>query len=172
MTVIIPEIRQPVTANVLLPPIKCSFSIEQVINAPIEVVWSIVRQFDNPKAYRMFIGECSSTSTSNAVGSFRHIAFVTDFPSTVSIERLDDLNEEKHVMVYSVVGGDHTCRLPNYQGMISVKEKCSGGQRRTIVTEKYTVYVPEDSNAEETRYLVDTLVGFNLKSLARIAECI
>uniref|UniRef100_A0A803MDZ6 Bet v I/Major latex protein domain-containing protein n=1 Tax=Chenopodium quinoa TaxID=63459 RepID=A0A803MDZ6_CHEQI len=112
----------------------------------------------------MFIRTSYSTSSSNVVGTFRHITFVAEFPSTLSIERLDELNDEKHVMVFSVVGGDHSCRIPNYRGTISLVEECnekSGGQKRTIVTEKYTVNVPEDSNEEETRYLVDTLVGFN-----------
>ncbi|XP_021867448.2 abscisic acid receptor PYL12-like [Spinacia oleracea] len=166
-----------VQTNMVLPSIQeCSFSVEQAINAPIEVVWSIIREFHNPKAYKMFISSSASRSSSNTLGSLRNITHVTGFPSTTSIERLDDFSDNDHVLAFSIVGGDHSRRLANYQGTISLrdevkKEKVNvGDRRRTIVTEKYSVDVPRDSTLEETRYLVDTLVGFNLKSLARVAE--
>lgn len=164
---IIPELAAPSKIiNIFIPSMKCHFSVEQAINAPLEIVWSIIRQFHNPKAYKMFIRSSSSRSSLNTLGSFRNIIHSTGFPATTSIERLDVLNDELHVMVFSLVGGDRSHRLANYQGTISLLR----AGRRTIVTETYKVDVPKDSNEEDTRYVVDTMVGLDLKSLARIAE--
>ncbi|KMT04415.1 hypothetical protein BVRB_8g180910 [Beta vulgaris subsp. vulgaris] len=103
----------------------------------------------------MFIRSSSSRSSLNILGSFRNIIHSTGFPATTSIERLDVLNDELHVMVFSLVGGDRSHRLANYQGTISLLR----AGRRTIVTETYKVDVPKDSNEEDTRYVVDTMVA-------------
>ncbi|XP_057538186.1 abscisic acid receptor PYL12-like [Amaranthus tricolor] len=150
---------------------QCSFSVEQAINAPLEVVWSIVRQFHNPKAYKLFIRSSSSDGSTNNLGSFCNITHVSGFPATTSIERLDELNDDMHFMVFSLVGGDHSRRLANYKARLSVEQEgATKSEIRTIVRQRYTVDVPQDSNEEDTRLFVDTLVGLNLKSLARIAE--
>ncbi|CAO2842311.1 unnamed protein product [Amaranthus hypochondriacus] len=151
---------------------RCSFSVEQAINAPLEVVWSIVRQFHNPKAYKMFIRSSSySGGCTNTLGSFCNITYVSGFPATTSVERLDELNDDMHFMVFSLVGGDHSRRLANYKARLSVEqESATKSEIRTVVRQRYTVDVPQDSNEEDTRLFVDTLVGLNLKSLARIAE--
>ncbi|KAK9706792.1 hypothetical protein RND81_07G151700 [Saponaria officinalis] len=166
-------------SNKLAPSKKCSYSIEQKINAPVDIVWSIVRQFNNPKAYKYFIRSCSSSSTSLSSpgdGVFRNIAHVTGFSAKTSIERLDELDDDLHIMVFSLVGGDQSHRLVNYQGVISVHEDNTNTNnindiiKRSLVREKYTVDVAEDGDVEDTRVFVDTIVGLNLKSLARVAE--
>ncbi|KAL9232158.1 hypothetical protein vseg_007297 [Gypsophila vaccaria] len=169
------------TMNKSAPTKKCSYSLEQTINAPVDIVWSIVRQFNNPKAYRYFIRSCSSSSSLSSAfgdGVYRNIAHVTGFPAKTSIERLDELDDDMHVMVFSLVGGDQSDRLVNYQGVISVHENNtnsnsngnSKSNNKTVVREKYTVDVAEDGNVEDVRVFVDTIVGLKLKSLARVAE--
>ncbi|XP_074267347.1 abscisic acid receptor PYL12-like [Silene latifolia] len=147
---------------------KCSYTLEKTINAPLDLVWSIVRQFNNPKAYKIFIRSCSSSTSASDGGVYRNIAHVTGFPATTSVERLDELDDDMHVMVFSLVGGDQSRRLVNYQGVISlhVDERT----KSTLVREKYTVDVAEGGDVEDVRVFVDTIVGLNLKSLARIAE--
>ncbi|XP_074267348.1 abscisic acid receptor PYL12-like [Silene latifolia] len=155
--------------NKRAPTKKCSYTLEKTINAPLDIVWSIVRQFNNPKAYRFFIRSCSSSTSASGDDVYRKISHVSGFPAKTSVERLDLLDDEMHVMVFSLVGGDQSRRLVNYQGVISVHE--DGYTKKTVVREKYTVDVAEDDDVEDVRVFVDTIVGLNLKSLARVAEC-
>ncbi|KAL0398462.1 UNVERIFIED_CONTAM: Abscisic acid receptor PYL11 [Sesamum radiatum] len=102
---------------------------------------------------------------SGGVGSVREVGFVSGMPGRLSRERLDRLDDDMHVMIYTVVEGDQ--RLENYQSTTTVHEEEGGG---TVVIESYVVDVPEGNSEEETRVFVNTVLGCNLRSLAYVTE--
>ncbi|KAL5752466.1 hypothetical protein ACOSQ2_022973 [Xanthoceras sorbifolium] len=155
-----------------LMPSQCGSSLVQTIDAPLPLVWSIIRRFDHPQAYKPFIKSCTllkggtGTGTSPAGGSLREVTIVSGLPATKSMERLDELDDDLHVMQVSVVGGDH--RLRNYHSTTSLKE-IEGG-RKTVVMESYVVDVPEGNSCDDTYTFAETIIGCNLRSLARVLE--
>ncbi|GAB4847089.1 hypothetical protein Ancab_026099 [Ancistrocladus abbreviatus] len=159
-----------------LKPKRCGSSVVQTINAPLEQVWSLVQRFDQPQAYKIFVKSCTMLHSGDDgigggggdVGSIREVRLVSGLPATTSVERLDRLDHELHVMMISIIGGDH--KLANYQSTTRLDE--AEGGKKTVVTESYAVDVPMDSNKEDTCLFVDTVIGFNLKSLAAVAETI
>ncbi|KAG2285344.1 hypothetical protein Bca52824_044948 [Brassica carinata] len=73
-------------------PNQCCSAVIQEISAPISTVWSVVRRFDNPQAYKHFLkAAASSTETAGTL-----VAYVS----------------------FSVVGGDH--RLSNYRSVTTL----------------------------------------------------
>ncbi|KAL5989671.1 Abscisic acid receptor pyl4 [Asimina triloba] len=143
---------------------QCGSTHVQSISAPLPLVWSVVRQFNNPQAYKRFIRSCSMRSGTGGIGSVREVRVVSGLPASTSTERLDALDDERHVMRFTVVGGDH--RLVNYQATTTLHEDADG----TVVVESYVVDVPAGSSKEDTVVFVDTIVRCNLRSLARISE--
>ncbi|VVB08094.1 unnamed protein product [Arabis nemorensis] len=146
---------------------QCGSTLVQTINAPLPLVWSILRRFDNPQAYKQFVKTCNLSSGDGGEGSVRDVTVVSGLPAVHSIERLDELDDESHVMVISIIGGDH--RLVNYRSkttaLVSAEE-----EEKTVVVESYVVDVPEGNSEEETTLFANTIVGFNLKSLAKLSE--
>ncbi|KAL0305624.1 UNVERIFIED_CONTAM: Abscisic acid receptor PYL11 [Sesamum radiatum] len=104
---------------------------------------------------------------SGGVGSVREVGLVSGMPGTLSRERLDRLDDDMHVMIYTVVEGDQ--RLENYQSTTTVHEE-EGEGGGTVVIESYVVDVPEGNSEEETRVFVNTVLGCNLRSLACVTE--
>ncbi|OWM69915.1 hypothetical protein CDL15_Pgr025764 [Punica granatum] len=147
-------------------PNQCCSAVVQAIAAPVESVWSVVRQFDNPQAYKHFVKSCHVIDGNGRVGTVREIHVVSGLPAAVSRERLEILDDERHVISFSVVGGDH--RLANYRSVTTLHLSPDGTD--TVVVESYVVDVPPGNTEEETRVFVDTIVGCNLQSLAQIAE--
>ncbi|KAF2581688.1 hypothetical protein F2Q68_00001607 [Brassica cretica] len=95
-------------------PNQCCSAVIQEISAPISAVWSVVRRFDNPQAYKHFLKSCNVIGGDGGnVGSLRQVHVVSGLPAASSTERLDILDDERHVISFSVVGGDH--RLSNYR---------------------------------------------------------
>lgn len=91
------------------------------------------------------------------------------YPAERSTERLDRLDDDLHVMVVSIIGGDH--KLVNYKSTVTLHEvDGGGGGGGTVVVESYVVDVPADSCGEDTCLFADTIIGCNLKSLAKITE--
>lgn len=87
------------------------------------------------------------------------------------MERLDKLNDESHVMEFSIIGGDH--QLTNYTSTTTLhrEERASGGAGgKTVVIETYVVDVPVGSTKEDTCLFADTIIACNLRSLAKISE--
>ncbi|XP_010494739.1 PREDICTED: abscisic acid receptor PYL11-like [Camelina sativa] len=146
---------------------KCGSTLVQTIDAPLSLVWSILRRFDNPQAYKQFVKTCNLSSGDGGEGSVREVTLVSGLPAGFSQERLDELDDESHVMVISIIGGDH--RLVNYRSktmaFVAAEEK-----EKTVVVESYVVDVPDGNSNEETTSFADTIVGFNLKSLAKLSE--
>ncbi|KAL2551034.1 transcription repressor MYB5-like [Forsythia ovata] len=80
-------------------------------DAPIAIVWPVIRCFDNLQAYKHFLKSCHVISDGN-VGTLWEVHVVSSLPAASSTKRLKILDDEKHVMSYSVVGGGH--RLHSY----------------------------------------------------------
>ncbi|CAN8298240.1 unnamed protein product [Cochlearia groenlandica] len=145
-------------------PDQCSSSVVQVIHAPPESVWALVRRFDNPKLYKNFIRQCRIVQGDGLLaGDLREVMVVSGLPAVSSTERLEILDEERHVISFSVVGGDH--RLENYRSVTTLHVADEEGS--TVVVESYIVDVPQGNTEEETLSFVDTIVRCNLQSLAR-----
>ncbi|PWA50265.1 PYR1-like 6 [Artemisia annua] len=88
-------------------PNQCSSAVVQTISAPVDAVWSVVRRFDNPQAYKHFLKSCHVILGDGDVGSLREVHVVSGLPAGSSTERLEILDDEQHVLSFSVVGGDH-----------------------------------------------------------------
>ncbi|KAK9124623.1 hypothetical protein Sjap_014225 [Stephania japonica] len=148
-------------------PNQCCSAVVKTISAPINTVWSVVRRFDTPQAYKHFVKSCRVIYGDGVhVGTLREIHVVSGLPAAHSIERLEILDEEEHVISFSVVGGDH--RLQNYRSVTTLHVSPSG--RGTTVVESYVVNIPAGNTKEETCVFVDTIVKCNLQSLAQISE--
>ncbi|KAL8152354.1 hypothetical protein V2J09_010114 [Rumex salicifolius] len=145
---------------------QCCSAVVQEINAPVHVVWSVVRRFDNPQSYKNFVKSCDLLGGSGdlSVGCLRRVHVISGLPAATSTERLEILDDDRHVLSFSVVGGDH--RLTNYRSVTTLHPAGD----RTVVVESYVVDTPAGNTKEETCVFVDTIVKCNLQSLAQIAE--
>ncbi|CAK9157676.1 unnamed protein product [Ilex paraguariensis] len=147
-------------------PSQCCSAVIQQISAPVSNVWSVVRRFDNPQAYKHFIKSCHVINGDGHVGTLREVHVVSGLPAANSTERLEILDDERHVISFSVIGGDH--RLANYRSVTTLHPTPAGNG--TVVTESYVVDIPPGNTKEETMVFVDTIVRCNLQSLAQTAE--
>ncbi|KAI3805782.1 hypothetical protein L1987_21668 [Smallanthus sonchifolius] len=147
-------------------PNQCCSAVIQQINAPVSDVWSVVRRFDNPQAYKHFVKSCHVIGGNGDVGTLREIHVISGLPAGRSTERLEILDDEKHVLSFSVVDGDH--RLANYRSVTTLHPTPAGNG--TVVVESYVVDVPPGNTKEEACVFVDTIVKCNLQSLAQISE--
>ncbi|XP_068316662.1 abscisic acid receptor PYL4-like [Pyrus communis] len=152
--------------SLVMAPNQCCSSVVQSIQAPVPTVWSVVRRFDNPQAYKHFLKSCHVIDGNGDVGTLREVHVVSGLPAGSSTERLEILDDERHVISFSVVGGDH--RLTNYRSVTTLHDSPNGVG--TVVVESYVVDVPPGNTKEETCVFVDTIVRCNLQSLAQIAE--
>ncbi|PON94338.1 Polyketide cyclase/dehydrase [Trema orientale] len=144
---------------------SCSAVIQEIA-APVSTVWSVVRRFDNPQAYKHFVKSCHVIVGDGDVGTLREVQVVSGLPANNSTERLEILDDERHVISFSVVGGEH--RLSNYRSVTTLHPSPAGAG--TVVVESYVVDVPPENTKEDTCTFVDTIVRCNLQSLAQIAE--
>ncbi|GKC05103.1 abscisic acid receptor PYL4-like protein [Tanacetum coccineum] len=147
-------------------PNQCCCAVIQTINAPISTVWAVVRRFDSPQAYKHFVKSCNVLVGNGDVGTLREVHVISGLPAARSTERLEILDDERHVISFSVVGGDH--RLANYRSVTTLHPTSTGNG--TVVVESYVVDIPPGNTKEETCVFVDTIVKCNLQSLAQIAE--
>lgn len=145
---------------------QCCSSVVQQIAAPVSTVWSVVRRFDNPQAYKHFVKSCHVINGDGDVGTLREVHVISGLPAANSTERLEILDDERHVISFSVIGGDH--RLANYRSVTTLHPSPAGNG--TVVVESYVVDVPPGNTNEDTCVFVDTIVKCNLHSLAQIAE--
>ncbi|XP_022144083.1 abscisic acid receptor PYL4-like [Momordica charantia] len=143
---------------------QCYSAVVQEIGAPVSTVWSVVRRFDNPQAYKHFVKSCHVVVGDGAVGSLREVRVISGLPAANSTERLEILDDERHIISFSVVGGEH--RLSNYRSVTTLHPAGAG----TVVVESYVVDIPPGNTEEDTCVFVDTIVRCNLQSLTQIAE--
>ncbi|RZC69003.1 hypothetical protein C5167_033063 [Papaver somniferum] len=158
----------------------CSF-LSQIIDAPLELVWSMVSRFDQPQIYKRFVRSCKIIKgDGRRTGSIREVRLVSGLPATSSTERLDLLDHANHVICVSILGGDH--RLNNYKSIITLHEISNNdnqdessdddvfGNTSTVVIQSYVVDVPDGNTAQDTRLFVNTLIRCDLNSLDSICE--
>nr|UNP34861.1 pyrabactin resistance 1 [Magnolia sieboldii] len=149
-------------------PGQCYSLLAQRIYAPVHTVWSLVRQFDKPQVYKHFIKSCSMKGQEMTVGCLREVNVISGLPASTSTERLDLLDDDRHVTGFSIIGGEH--RLRQYRSVTTLNEFGSDGKICTVVLESYVVDVPEGNTEEDTRMFADTVVKLNLQKLASVAE--
>lgn len=101
-------------------------------------------------------------------GDTRDVNVVSGLPAASSTERLDILDDHRHVTGFTITGGEH--RLRNYRSVTSVHEFDHDGGIWTVVLESYIVDVPEGNTEEDTRVFADTVVRLNLQMLASVTE--
>ncbi|XP_020573313.1 abscisic acid receptor PYL8-like [Phalaenopsis equestris] len=146
---------------------QCSSFLVKHIKSPVHLVWSLVRRFDQPQKYKPFISRCVVQGNME-IGSVREVNVKSGLPATTSMERLEFLDDNEHVLSIKIVGGDH--RLKNYSSIISVHSKVIDGRPGTLVIESFVVDVPEGNTKDETCFFVEALIRCNLKSLADVSE--
>ncbi|XP_020088311.1 abscisic acid receptor PYL2-like [Ananas comosus] len=148
---------------------RCTSLVAQRVEAPLRAVWGVVRAFDRPQRYKHFIKSCAVVGGDGAsVGSVREVSVISGLPASTSTERLEILDDDRHVISFSVLGGDH--RLRNYRSVTSVTEFLPPGRRPyCVVLESYVVDVPEGNTEDDTRMFADTVVKLNLQKLAAVA---
>ncbi|KAM3200118.1 Abscisic acid receptor PYL10 [Capsicum annuum] len=146
---------------------QCSSSLVKLIKAPVNLVWSLVRRFDQPQRYKPFVSRCVVQGDLE-IGSVREVNVRSGLPATTSKERLELLDDEEHIFAVKIVGGDH--RLRNYSSIITVHPEVIDGRPGTIVIESFVVDVPDGNTQDETCFFVEALIRCNLKSLADVSE--
>jgi abscisic acid receptor (PYR/PYL family) len=165
----------PSTTTATTAAATCTSLVTQRVAAPVRAVWPIVRSFGNPQRYKHFVRTCALAAGDGAsVGSVREVTVVSGLPASTSTERLEMLDDDRHVLSFRVVGGQH--RLRNYRSVTSVTEfqpPAAGpapAPPYCVVVESYVVDVPDGNTAEDTRMFTDTVVKLNLQKLAAVAE--
>ncbi|KAF8379680.1 hypothetical protein HHK36_029124 [Tetracentron sinense] len=146
---------------------QCSSALVKHIKAPVHLVWSLVRRFDQPQKYKPFVSRCIVQGDLE-IGSVREVNVKSGLPATTSTERLELLDDNEHILSIRIVGGDH--RLQNYSSVITLHPEIIDGRAGTLVIESFMVDVPDGNTKDETCYFVEALIKCNLKSLADISE--
>ncbi|TYH97829.1 hypothetical protein ES332_A12G268800v1 [Gossypium tomentosum] len=91
---------------------QCSSSLVKHIKAPVHLVWSLVRRFDQPQKYKPFVSRCVVQGDLQ-VGSVREVNVKSGLPATTSTERLEYLDDDEHILSMTIVGGDHRLKTRN-----------------------------------------------------------
>ncbi|KAJ8426435.1 hypothetical protein Cgig2_021042 [Carnegiea gigantea] len=143
-------------------PHQCCSAAVRRIPAPLSTVWSLVRRFDQPQAYKLFLRSCRVIAGDGGnVGCLREVLVVSGLPAASSTERLEVLDDNNHAIGFRVVGGEH--RLQNYRSVTTLHPTSCGGddgseeEEGTVVVESYVVDVPPGNTKEETCTFVDTI---------------
>ncbi|KAK7412453.1 hypothetical protein VNO78_03915 [Psophocarpus tetragonolobus] len=147
---------------------QCGSKLVQTIDAPLPLVWSLIRRFEHPQGYKLFVKKCNMVTGDGGIGSVREVKVMSGLPAGVSVERLDKLDDDKHVFKFSIIGGDH--RLVNYSSTISLHEEGEEYGGKTVAIESYVVDIPDGSTAEDTCSFANTIIACNLRSLAKMSE--
>ncbi|KAL8208085.1 hypothetical protein R6Q57_007497 [Mikania cordata] len=145
---------------------QCASVVVKHITAPVDIVWSLVRRFDRPQNYKPFVSRCTVIGDIN-VGSVREVNVKLGIPATTSTERLELLDDNKHILGIKIVGGDH--RLKNYSSILTVHPEVTQRRSGTLVIESFVVDIPNGNTKDETCYFVRSLINCNLESLSNIS---
>jgi abscisic acid receptor (PYR/PYL family) len=70
-----------------------------------------VRSFDQPQRYKPFVRNCVVRGDQLEVGSLRDVNVKTGLPATTSTERLEQLDDDLHILGVKFVGGDHRLQV-------------------------------------------------------------
>ncbi|CAG7881844.1 hypothetical protein BRARA_C02873 [Brassica rapa] len=146
---------------------QCTSVLVKYIKAPVHLVWSLVRRFDEPQKYKPFVSRCTVQGHPE-IGSLREVNVKSGLPATTSTERLEQLDDNERILGINIIGGDH--RLKNYSSILTVHPEMIEGRAGTMVIESFVVDVPQGNTKDETCYFVESLIKCNLKSLACVSE--
>lgn len=146
---------------------QCTAVLVKHIKAPVDLVWSLVRRFDQPQKYKPFVSRCV-VKGDFGIGSVREVNVKSGLPATTSTERLELFDDDEHILGVKIVGGDH--RLRNYSSILTVHPDVIDGRPGTLVIESFVVDVPDGNTKDETCYFVNALISCNLKALTEISE--
>ncbi|XP_071716968.1 abscisic acid receptor PYL9-like [Rutidosis leptorrhynchoides] len=146
---------------------QCASAVVKHIKAPVDIVWSLVRRFDQPQKYKPFISRCTMRGGLN-IGSVREVNVKSGLPATTSTERLELLDDKEHILGIKIVGGDH--RLKNYSSILTVHPEVIEGRSGTLVIESFVVDIPNGNTNDDTCYFIKGLINCNLKSLSDVSE--
>ena len=69
-----------------------------------------MRRFDQPQRYKPFVSTCIVKGDLK-IGSVREVNVRSGLPATTSTERLELLDDEKHILGIKIVGGDHRLKV-------------------------------------------------------------
>ncbi|XP_056859965.1 abscisic acid receptor PYL10, partial [Raphanus sativus] len=72
---------------------QCSLRLVKHIKAPLHLVWSIVRKFDQPQKYKPFISSCVVKDKKLETGAVREVDVRSGLPATKSTEILEFLDD-------------------------------------------------------------------------------
>ncbi|KAL5207216.1 hypothetical protein ABZP36_031651 [Zizania latifolia] len=175
---------------------QCSSAVAKHIKAPVHLVWSLVRRFDQPQLFKPFVSRCEMKGNIE-IGSVREVNVKSGLPATRSTERLELLDDNEHILSVRTTASlmakgssNHlcfpismvaqmalvTCTAPgkwktlNYSSILTVHPEVIDGRPGTLVIESFVVDVPEGNTKDETCYFVEALLKCNLKSLAEVSE--
>nr|KJB74713.1 hypothetical protein B456_012G003800 [Gossypium raimondii] len=101
---------------------QCSSAVVKRIKAPVPLVWSLVRRFDQPQKYKPFVSRCVAQGNLE-IGSLREVDVKSGLPATTSTERLELLDDDEHILSIRIIGGDHRLKEAFYCENL-VKEQC------------------------------------------------
>ncbi|EYU32227.1 hypothetical protein MIMGU_mgv1a026086mg [Erythranthe guttata] len=132
---------------------QCSSFVVKHIKAPVDIP---------------FVSRCTVQGGDLQIGSVRQVNIKSGLPATTSTERLELLDDQKHILGVKFVGGDH--RLKNYSSIITVHPEIMEGRQGTVVIESFVVDAPEGNTKDDTCYFVRALISCNLNSLADVSE--
>ncbi|KAI6697833.1 hypothetical protein NL676_017952 [Syzygium grande] len=76
---------------------QCSSALVKHIRAPVPLVWSLVRRFDQPQKYKPFVSRCIVRGNLE-IGSLREVDVKSGLPATTSTERLELLDDDEHIL--------------------------------------------------------------------------
>lgn len=146
---------------------QCISVVVKHVRAPVDIVWSLVRRFDQPQKYKPFVSRCTMHGDLN-IGSVRQVNVKSGLPATTSTERLELLDDNEHILGIKIVGGDH--RLKNYSSILTVHPEIIEGRSGTLVIESFVVDIPDGNTKDDTCYFVKALINCNLNSLSEVSE--
>ncbi|KAL3570608.1 hypothetical protein D5086_027857 [Populus alba] len=104
---------------------QCSSALVKHIKAPVQLVWSLVRRFDQPQKYKPFISRCVVLGNLG-IGSLREVDVRSGLPATTSTERLELLDDDEHILSIRIVGGDHRLKTRDVVEATVVKDEATG----------------------------------------------
>ncbi|GJZ06266.1 abscisic acid receptor PYL9 [Tanacetum coccineum] len=134
----------------------------------LDRVWSLVRRFDQPQKYKPFVSRCTMQAGDLNIGSVRQVNVKSRLPATTSMERLELLDDDEHILGIKIVDGDH--RLKNYSSILMVHPEIVEKRSGTLVIESFVVDIPDGNTNNETCYFVKSLINCNLNSLSEVSK--
>uniref|UniRef100_A0A0D9WQT3 Uncharacterized protein n=1 Tax=Leersia perrieri TaxID=77586 RepID=A0A0D9WQT3_9ORYZ len=146
---------------------QCTSFVAKHIRAPLQTVWSLVRRFDQPQLYKPFVRKCIIEGKMET-GCVRYVTVQSGLPATRSIEKLEVLDDNEHILRIKFTGGDH--QLKNYSSILTVHSEVINDQPGTLVIESFLVDIPEENTKDDIIYFVENVLKCNLRNLANVSE--